>query len=317
LSHIDSHFETIQNEAFSWIDVQKPKREDVQELGKKFSFHQLNLDDCLSKIQLPKIDTYEDHMFIILHLPPLRKENGPKFNQLNIFIGKNYLVTVHQGDLNPLLEMYQICKTNNDERNRILGTSPAFLLHKIIDSLVDELFHTLKRIEANLDSIEEAVFDERRSDAHEISALRREITSFRRIVIPLRRTILEISKDVQQFSTEDLTFYFDDVVDHIDKVLETLEESKETMDIYKDTDFLLSAQKTNKILALLTIIFTLSIPATTIAAFYGMNINFPGSNVEPWTILGRYTTLVFILSASSIPTILMFLHFYRRGWLSE
>ncbi|HSB56402.1 MAG TPA: magnesium transporter CorA family protein [Nitrosopumilaceae archaeon] len=317
MSRIDSHFETIQNEAFSWIDIQKPNRENMEELGKKFSFHQLNLDDCLSKIQLPKIDMYEDHMFIILHLPPIKRENGPKFNQLNIFIGKNYLVTVHQGDLDPLLEMYQICKTNKDERNILFGTSPAFLLHKIIDSLVDELFHTLKRIEASLDEIEEAVFDERKSDAHEISTLRREITSFRRIVIPLRRTILEISKGIKHFSTEDLTLYFDDVVDHIDKVLETIEESKETMDIYKDTDFLLSTQKTNKILALLTIIFTLSIPATTIAAFYGMNINFPGSNAEPWNILGRYTTLVFILSVSAVPTILMFWHFYRRGWFSE
>lgn len=312
----DRHFETIKNESYSWIDIQKPIRTDMDELGKNFSFHKLNLEDCLSKIQLPKVDRYEDHMFIILHFPPLKKEkNGPKFSQLCIFIGEKYLITVHQGDLAPLVEMFSNCNINEGEKKMLLGMSPGFLLHKIIDALVDDLFHTLKKIEANLDEIEEDVFDERKSDALEISALRREITSLRRIVMPLRRIILEIAKDIRRFSTQDLTLYFDDVVDHIDKVIETLEDSKETMDIYKDSDFMLSTQKTNQILAILTIVFTLSIPATVIAAFYGMNVNFPGSNMEPWTLLGRYTTLIFIFLASGISTILMLWFFKRRGWV--
>ena len=174
----DRHFETIQNEGYSWSDIQKPIRNDMEELGKNYPFHKLNLEDCLSKIQLPKVDKYEDHMFIILHFPPLKKEkNGPKFSQLCIFIGKNYLITVHQGDLDPLVEMFLNCKTNENERKTLLGKSPGYLLHKIIDVLVDELFHSLKKIEANLDEIEEDVFDERKSDALEISALRREIIS--------------------------------------------------------------------------------------------------------------------------------------------
>ena len=115
------------------------------------------------------------------------------------------------------------------------------------------------------------------------SLLRREITTLRRIVFPLRRTVLDLTKDAQRFSKEDLTPYFRDVQDHIEKVYETLEEAKETVEIYKDTDFMLSTEKTNKILAVLTIVFTLSIPATVIGTFYGMNINIPGGIITgPW-----------------------------------
>ena len=101
----------------------------------------------------------------------------------------------------------------------------------------------------------------------EIALLRREITTLRRFVIPLKRIVLDFSKDIQKFSEGDLTLYFDDVKDHIDKVIEVPEESKETIEIFKVPDFMLSTEKSNKILAVLTILFTLSIPATVVAAY--------------------------------------------------
>jgi magnesium transporter len=106
------------------------------------------------------------------------------------------------------------------------------------------------------------------------------------------------------------------VQDHIEKVYEALEEAKETVEIYKDTDYMLSQEKTNKILGVLTIVFTLSIPATVIGTFYGMNINLPGgSETGSWISLGPYTALIFVLVVSSISAILMILYFRRLGWL--
>jgi magnesium transporter len=124
-----------------------------------------------------------------------------------------------------------------------------------------------------------------------------------------------MAKDIQKFSEEDLTLYFDDVKDHIDKVLEALEESKETIEIYKDTDYMLSTEKTNKILAVLTILFTLSIPATVIGSFYGMNVNLPGDETEPWNFFGPYTTLIVVLIMSTLSALLMIWYFRRLGWI--
>ena len=308
--------ESITNKSLTWTDIQKPTRDKMSTLEQLYPFHELNIEDCLSKIQIPKIDRYEDHIFVILHFPTLDKEKSiPRTTQLAIFAGFDYLVTVQQGELKPLTEMFQICKVNEKQRESFMGTSSGYLLHSIIDLLVDDLLHILMKLEGNLDDIEEVVFDEKVAVAKEISLLRREITTLRRVVIPLKRIILDLSKDIQKFSEEDLTLYFDDVKDHIDKVIEVLEESKETIEIFKDTDFMLSTEKSNKILAVLTILFTLSIPATVVAAIYGMNVNLPGGiETGPATFFGPFTSFILLVIAAILPAAIMIWYFKRQGW---
>ena len=308
--------ESITNKSLTWVDIQKPTREKMSILEQLYPFHELNIEDCLSKIQIPKVDRYEDHIFVILHFPTIDKEKSiPRTTQLAIFAGFDYLVTVQQGELKPLTEMFQICKVNEKQRDSFMGTSSGYLLHSIIDLLVDDLLHILMKLEGNLDDIEDVVFDEKVAVAKEISLLRREITTLRRVVIPLKRIILDLSKDIQKFSEEDLTLYFDDVKDHIDKVIEVLEESKETIEIFKVPDFMLSTEKSNKILAVLTILFTLSIPATVVAAIYGMNVNLPGGiETGPATFFGPFTSFTLLVIAAILPAVIMIWYFKRQGW---
>ena len=317
MSEAQKKHDSVSNNGLVWTDLQRPSYSDLAEVGREYaSFHRLNLEDCISKIQIPKIDRYDDHVFILLHFPTPDKERGFVFSQLSIFMGADYLVTVHQGELKPIEEIFSMCKADEKLRQAIMGKSSGYLLHKILDTLVDDLLHLLMKVVGNIDDIEDLVFDERVTVARQVALLRREITTLRRIVLHLRRMVIELTKDVQRFSREDLAPYFKDVQDHVDKVHETLEEAKETVEIYKDTDFVLSTEKTNKILAVLTIIFTLSIPATVVGALYGMNVNLPGGiQTGTWTQLGPYTTLVFVLAVSAGSAILLFLYFYRQGWL--
>lgn len=317
---IERKIETVEGKRFTWTDLQNPDRANVEDLARKYQFNVLNIEDCMTKFELPKLDSYDNHFFVILHFPPISPKVGmSKISQLSIFLGKNFLVTVHQGDLKPLVDLVDLCKTSSDEHRieKLLGKSPGLLLHEIIDLLVDDLLHTSRRIIANLDEMEEGVFDETKSVARSIALLRREINKLRRIANPLKRFVLEIAPNVKRLSDEgeDLELFFDDVIDHIDKVIETLEESRETMEIYKDTDFVLSTEKTNKVLAVLTIIFTLAIPATVIGTFYGMNINLPGGIEAEWMVLGPYTSFIILIIASAIPVILMFSYFRKLGWI--
>jgi len=318
---IQSRVEAIQGNGFTWTDIQNPIREEIDKLGKMYSFNSLNLEDSISKIQLAKIDNYDDHSFVILHFPPLAMKKGmSKFNQLAVFIGRDYLITIHNGELKPLVDMVSHCKENPQYRAELLGKSAGFLLYKIIDAMVDDLLHTLRRIVENLDEIEDDVFDENKSTPKKISMLRREITILRRIVHPLRKIVLETSKNTQRFSSpdDDLVIHFDDVIDHIDKVAETLDEAKETMEIYKDTDFMLSTEKSNKILGVLTIIFTLTIPPAVVAAIYGMNVNLPGGiQTGPWTFWGEYTTFIIMMIFSFVPAFVMYMYFQRKKWLVD
>ena len=320
---VERKIETIQGNEFTWIDLQNTDREDVEKLAEKYNFNELNIEDCMTKFELPKLDSYDDHFFVILHFPPLTQKIGiSKNSQLSIFIGKNFLVTVHQGDLKPLVELVDTCTLDLDQerKNRLLGESSGNLLHEIIDVLVDDLLHTSRKIIANLDEMEDNVFDESKPVARSIALLRREINRLRRISVPLKRFVLEIAKNVKRFSDnsdDELSLYFDDVIDHIDKVIETLEESRETMEIYKDTDFVLSNEKTNKVLAVLTMIFTLAIPSTVIGTFYGMNVNLPGGIGDNSMILGPLTTFIVIILASVIPAIIMFVYFKKLGWINS
>ncbi len=309
--------EEVRGNGFTWLNLQNPDRQYMEQLAKRYNLNSLNVEDCLAKFELAKLDSYDDHVFLILHFPPLSsKSHMPKYSQLSIFVGKDFLITVHQGDLKPLVDLADMCRNGTDpERSRrLLQRSTGVLLYEIIDVLVDDLLHTMRRIIANIDDVEDGAFDERRSIAKKIARLRREITMLRRIVTPLKRITVETAKHLPKFSaTEDLVLYFDDIIDHIDKVIETLEESRETMEIYKDTDYMLSTEKTNQVLALLTIIFTLAIPATVIGTFYGMNVSLPGGITQN----GDYTTFIIVMLASVIPAGIMFAYFKRLGWLSS
>ncbi len=304
--------ESITDKTLTWIDIKKPTHEKMKILEQLYPFHELNIEDCLSKIQIPKVDRYKDHIFVILHFPTIDKEKSiPRATQLAIFAGFDYLVTVQQGELKPLTEMFQICKINTKQRDSFMGTSSGYLLHSILDLLVNDLLHILIKLEGNLDDIEDVVFDEKIA----LAISRREITTLRRVVLPLKRIISDLSKDIQKFSEEDLTLYFDDVKDHIDKVIEVLEESKETIEIFKDTDFMLSTEKSNKILAVLTILFTLSIPATIVAAIYGMNVNLPGGiETGSANFFGPFTSFTLLVISAMLPAVIMIWYFKRRGW---
>jgi magnesium transporter len=310
------HVNSISNDSLEWIDVDEPNRVILNTLAESYNLHHLHVEDCLSKIQLPKVEKYADTLFVILQFPVYN--NGiPRSMQLSIFIGFNFLITIHKGEIKPLAELFNICKSDDTQRVMIMS-NPVVLLHKIIDMLVDELLHVIIKIEGNIEDIEDLVFDEKISAIRSITYVRREILALRRIILPLRRVVADIARESQRFSSSDMSPYWNDVKDHVEKAIDMLDVANETINIYKDTDFILSSEKTNKILAVLTIIFTLSIPATLIATFYGMNVILPGGvEDEPWMFFGKYTTLIVTVILSAASALFMLYYFYRKGWLYE
>ena len=309
--------EEVSCDGVTWVNIEKPTQSEMQFLASKYHFHPLALEDCLSRTQLPKIDKYGDYIFLILHFPTL-KDSGQVVtaSQLSIFLGKDYLVTVHQGGIKPLSDLFSTCKRDEQTRRAVVCNTTGYTLYRVVDSLVDSLFPILDGILRELDEIEDKVFDEKVEAVREVTLLRRKIADLRRIVFPLKRVVAELAREVNRFSNIDLTRYFSDIQDHVDKLWEMLEACKETIEIYKDTDFMLNTERTNKILAILTIIFTLTIPHTVVGTIYGMNINLPGGiETGAWTFLGTYTTLLILLIIATIPALIMLWYFRRLKWI--
>lgn len=309
--------ESVSHDGITWVDVQNPTRTEADILAREYHFHPLNLADCIAESHLSKIDPHDEYVFLLIHLPVYRSEKDQiASSQASVFLGKNYVVSLHDNQCKPLRDLFQRAKLDETFRQTYMAKSSAHLLYQILYRLVDETFPMLDTVMRKLDEVEDWVFDERVTVIREVSVLRRDIADLRRIIFPLRRLIGELQAKAQRYSVQDISAYFGDVKDHIEMAWENLEEAKETVEIYKDTDYILSSERANTILAVLTILFTLTIPPTVIGTLYGMNIPLPGgSETGPWTLpFGTYTTFIIMLLASLIPSSVMVWYFRRLGW---
>ncbi len=312
----EKHLVSKKYNGTTWIDIENPTTKDVEILGRQYPFHPLNLADCLSKRQQTRVEEHENYLFILLQFPIYI--NQKKYlvpSQLSIFLGRDYIVTLHADEVKFLSDLFQGVK-ESDAHHETLKKTPVHLLYHILDRMVNELFILLNKVSIDIDEIEDKVFDEKVSAVGDVSRIRRLVADLRRIVSPLRGLIVDLNVKTQKFTSGDFSMYFSDIKDHIEKAWETLQEAKETTEIYMDTDYILSTEVTNKILALLTIVFTLSIPATVIGTIYGMNIPLPGGfQTGVWTLFGPYTTLMVLLIAMAIPVVFMTWYFHRLGWI--
>ena len=307
----------IEGHHFRWVNIDRPAVETLKALPSVHPFHQLAIDDCLSKNQLPKIDDYEDYLFIILHFPRYLKER--RFSipiQVAVFLGRDFLVTVHSGDLKPINRIFEAFRDNEAARNNYMGKTSYYLFYHLILALVENLMQMAAKVMSDIEALEEKVFDETVDAVREVTGLRHNIANLRRTIFPLKRVLHELERRIEHFSKDEtLDVYFGDLSDSIDKVWEIIETCKETSEIYKDTDHIISSERTNKILALLTIVFTFSIPATVMGTFYGMNVRMPGGLEDAPTFLGPYTTFIIIVVATALQMLGMLVLFRRFRWL--
>lgn len=310
--------QTIQYGKIIWVDVRDPSRREISKLAEQFPFHPLHLEDCMSKGQFPKIEQSDEdkYLFLLFRLPRFHpREDTISISQICFFLGQNYLVTIHENSGDIISSMFADCRENTGQRKAYINNSPSHLLYTIVEKLTDDLSPILQNILKEVDETEDIVFDDKVSGVFKVGQLRRKIVSLRRIIGPLRTLLEDIEDRINKFSRRNLTVYFVDIAHRVDKAWETLEEARETVDIYKDADFIASTEKTNRILAMLTLIFTLSIPATVIGSFYGMNVFLPGGLDSGSLIFwGRYTTFILVIIAAIVPAVLMVWYFKKKGW---
>ena len=302
------NIERITWNGLTWVNIEKPTPKETEYLAQNYPFHQLDLDDCVSRIQRPKIDEYEDYLFVVLHFPLFSKEERVTVpSQVSIFIGRCFLITLHAGELKPLVNLFKDCQLNEEARQANMK-SPGYLLHRIIDRLVDYCFPILDKMMANIERLEEDIFDTRTPDPIEdLGELRRDIISFRRVIWPMRAVIGSLEQRAKRFTPEDMEVYWGDVVDHVDKIWDTLDECKEIIDGLNETGGILASHHTNQVIRVLTIIATIMMPLTLLASIYGMNIRLPGQEHDLSFIV---LLLIMLFTIGS-----MLFWFHRRHWI--
>ncbi len=271
------NIETIKWGKITWINIEKPTGSDMEYLAKNYLFNLFDLEDCLSRIERPKIDEYENYLFLVLHFPVFKMEaRVTTSSQVSIFIGADFLVTVHTGDLKPLAKLFNDCQQNERAREEHMTRSSGYLLYRILDRLVDYCFPILNRVIANIEAAEDRLFSEpARDTVQEISVLRRDVMSYRRIIRHQPAILKSLEVREYPFLREDLDVYFGDIGDHIGTISETLEEYKEIVEGLNATSDSLFSHRTNEVMKMLTILGTILLPLLVISGIYGMNVSLP------------------------------------------
>src|SRR6476661_9109582 len=301
--------EIIEQDGLRWINIERPGPVDQAWLEEHFEFHPLDYEDVRSRNQLPKIDEYDDYLFIILHFPVFDKQIGRLNGQeLDIFMGPDYLITLPNAPLQPVEYLFERCRTNEEFREQMFSKGPGYLLYKIVDDSFDYCFPMLRKIGGKLERLEEEIFLGRGEDVvRDISNTKQEIINFRKVIRPQRPVLNDLERAKQKFLGDDLDVYFDDIVDASERIWDMLENYKEVVEALEDTNESLISHRVNDVLRVLTSISVIVLPLTLLASLWGMNVGVPGERdmTAFWIIVG--TMVVLLLG--------MVGYFRRRGWL--
>jgi len=288
--------ETIVHGELTWTNIEQPTPEDIQVLQRNHDFHPLELEDCLSTIERPKIDEHDDYLFIVMHFPVYDAQSRiSRPSEVNIFVGQGYLVTVHAGDLKPIYQLFDDCQKFHKARVRHMGRGAGRLLYSVIDRLVDYCEPVLRKVDENIRHIEESIFsEETRHVVEEISVVRRDIIALRRIIRPQIPIVRSLETEDRPFIREDLEVYFSDITDHLSRLWDLLEDHREVIVGLSETSDSVISYRLNDTMRILTIINVAMLPLSLLAGIYGMNLMLPLQRA-PWIfalILGIMALIV-------------------------
>ena len=188
--------ETVQSAGLRWVNIERPTPLEAAWLEEHFQFHPLDLEDVLSRNQRPKIDYYDDYLFIVLHFPvfdpQVKRLNA---GELDIFVGRDFLVTIPNTPLKPVEYLFERCRQKEDLRNRLFSRGSGYLMYRLIDDSFDYCFPMLRKIGNKLDALEEEIFEGRSEDiVRDISNAKQEIINFRKVIRPQRTVLRDLGK---------------------------------------------------------------------------------------------------------------------------
>src|SRR6478609_7793559 len=227
----EPHVEIVEAPGLRWINILRPRAADQAWLEERYEFHPLDYEDVLSRNQRPKVDEYDDYLFVVLHFPRYDKTVG-RLNaaELDLFVGPDYLITLPNEPLQPVEYLFERCRTNEELREELFSKGPGYLLYKIVDDCVDASFPMLRKMGNKLERLEDDIFEGEHSSeiVRDISNVKQEIINFRRVVRPQRAALKDLEA-TKRYIPDDLEIYFDDINDASERIWDTLENYKEVV----------------------------------------------------------------------------------------
>jgi magnesium transporter len=290
-----------------WVDISSPTPDEAKILSSVFKFHDLAVEDALAEIHHPKVESYGDYLYLILHGIDFREaEHYFKTQDVDFFVGEQFLVTVHPGHSRTLAEMRDVCGRNH----RALGEGPVALLHRIVDAMVDHYRPEVEKLHERLDTLEDEIFENPNPKfAKQILDFKADVSSLRRVVLPQRDAVNRLARREFPIISEQLAYRFRDVHDQLVRLADEGVFFQDRVTSLLDAHLSLMSNRMNSVMKVLTIIATIFMPLTVLVGLWGMNVELPqfpgGVRMQFWWVAG-----VMLLLSSA-----MLWYFRRQRWI--
>ena len=265
--------ELLTDDALHWIDLEDPTVKEATILEDPFHFHPLAIEDCLAEVHHPKVDDYEAYIFVIVH--------GIRFDaptdtfitrELDIFLGKNYLITHHKGPMRSIATVREMCSKN------LVSSFPKgvdFLIHQILDLLFEHYFPNLDAIEDKVQLVQVEVFENPTRDTLDrIFALKKDVLQLRRICAPQREIVNRLARGEFTAVSPRAGVYFRDIYDNLYRIVEASFSYQDIVQSLLDAYLSAVSNRLNETMKRLTVIGAIMAALTVITGVYGMNFEF-------------------------------------------
>ncbi|MFH1667782.1 MAG: magnesium/cobalt transporter CorA [Candidatus Komeilibacteria bacterium] len=306
-----SSVKKIKTDRLTWLNFSDFKNEEADYLRQEYNFHPLDIEDCISPSQRPKLDEYSNYLFMILTFPIyIPEEKAIISAEVNFFIGPEYLITVNKDKLPPIEKFFEQCQLTDLVRERFMTGNPTKLMYEILNRLQEYCFPMLDHLNDDIDHLETAIFKGyEREMVKKILIIRRNIVNFRKIMQAHKNVIHKlIDKNTKYFIPTTINNYYSNILEQTKDIWDILNNLKETIEALHSTNESLISFRLNDIMKFLTVISVMIIPANLIASIFGMNAIF-----MPF-VKGAYGFWV-ILGIMAIILLTLTIVFKKKRWL--
>jgi len=285
-----------------WVDVSEPDKQTIAALAAAFALHPLAVEDVLHFPQRPKIDTYPDNIFIVWIVPRLTTGKAVAGDEIDIFLGKDYLITSHRNHVQAIVEVAA-------DACGVVARGAEWTLHSILDRSVDEMFPIADQVGEELDRIEDELLARvQESHLQELYMVKRILLGMHKTIGPERDVLRALARH-DEFVSQEAYLYFQDVGDHVARVSDTIDTYRDVASSAMDIYLSAVSNRLNVVMKQLTVVATIFMPLTLITGIYGMNLTtnmWPNPDF-PWSFAAVIGSFV-VITAS------MLVVFKRRGW---
>jgi magnesium transporter len=298
--------------ALLWVDFHnEPDISAEPILTGTFGFHPLAVDDALQETHTPKVDDWGNYVYLVFNALVLNIKDEPKLTtrELDVFLGKNYVVTYHSEAISSIDDAYRACLRDK----RYTTNGPDHLLYKIIDDLVADYMPLVEMIDDQIDRVEDEVLTRAAPDTlQRIFALKRVLLAMRRIITPQREVLNKLARDDFNVVDPKDRIFFRDVYDHLVRLHDINESMRDLVGGALDTYLSVINNRMNEVMKTLTIITSLFMPISFLTGFFGMNFFEASGALNQWTNVPAFDVVIVIFI---LLPIIMLIWMKRRTWV--